>query len=75
MAVNNALKQTLNIFKIEGDHSVISNTLNESQNSPLKFFGDVEIFLFGKNFCKVWKIIIRQDVFQTLQFIQITVGL
>jgi hypothetical protein len=51
--VNNALQQTLNIFTIDGDREVISNTLRESQNSPLKFFGDVDIFLFGKNFCKV----------------------
>ena len=51
--MNKALEQTLSIFQIEGDHEVISKTLNESQNSPLKFLGDVDIFLFGKNFCKV----------------------
>jgi hypothetical protein len=51
--VNNALQQTFIIFRIEGDHEVISKTLNESQNSPLKFLGDVEILLLGKNFCKV----------------------
>jgi hypothetical protein len=38
---------------MDGDRSVISKTLRESQNSPLKFFGDVDIFLFGKNFFKV----------------------
>lgn len=73
--MNKALQQTFSIFRIDGDRDVISKTLKESQNSPLKFFGDVEIFLSGKNFCKVWKIIIRQEVFHTLQFIQITVGL
>ena len=51
--MNNALRQTLIIFRIDGDRSVISKTLNESQNSPLKFFGDVEIILLGKNFCNV----------------------
>jgi hypothetical protein len=51
--MNRALQQTFIIFTIEGDHEVISKTLKESQNSPLKFFGDVEIFLLGKNFCKV----------------------
>lgn len=51
--MNDAFKHTFIIFRMEGDHSVISKTLNESQNSPLKFFGDVDIFLFGKNFCKV----------------------
>jgi hypothetical protein len=51
--MNNALQQTLIIFRIDGDREVISKTLKESQNSPLKFFGDVEILLFGKNFCKV----------------------
>ena len=51
--MNNALQQTLSISQIEGDREVISKTLRESQNSQLKFFGDVEIFLFGKNFCKV----------------------
>jgi hypothetical protein len=51
--VNKALQQTLIIFRMEGDREVISKTLKESQNSPLKFFGEVDIFLFGKNFCKV----------------------
>jgi hypothetical protein len=51
--MNKALQQTLNIFRIEGDREVISKTLNESQNSPLKFLGDVDIFLLGKNFCNV----------------------
>jgi hypothetical protein len=73
--MNDALRQTLTIFRIDGDRSVISKTLNESQNSPLKFFGDVDITLLGKNFCSVWKIIIRHDVFHTLQLIHITVGL
>ena len=73
--INRALEQTFSIFKTEGSRLVISNTLNESQNSPLKFFGEVEIFLFGKNFSKVWKIIIRHDVFPTLQLIQTTIGL
>jgi hypothetical protein len=41
------------MLKIEGDRSVISNTLRESQNSQLKFLGEVDIFLFGKNFCNV----------------------
>jgi hypothetical protein len=51
--VNKALQQTFIIFQIDGDREVISKTLNESQNSPLKFLGDVDIFLFGKNFCNV----------------------
>jgi hypothetical protein len=51
--MNKALQQTLNIFRIDGDREVISKTLKESQNSPLKFFGEVDIFLFGKNFCNV----------------------
>jgi hypothetical protein len=51
--MNDAFKQTLIIFKIDGDRLVISKTLKESQNSPLKFFGDVDIFLSGKNFCNV----------------------
>jgi hypothetical protein len=41
------------MLKNDGNRSVISNTIKESQNSQLKFFGDVEIFLFGKNFFKV----------------------
>jgi hypothetical protein len=44
--MNKALKQTFIIFRNEGDRSVISKTLKESQNSPLKFFGDVDIVLF-----------------------------
>jgi hypothetical protein len=51
--INKDLQQTLNIFRMEGDRFVISKTLSESQNSQLKFFGDVDIFLFGKNFFKV----------------------
>ena len=51
--MNDALRQTLIIFPIEGDRSVISKTLRESQNSPLKFLGDVDIFLSVKNFCNV----------------------
>ena len=75
MDVNKALQHIFSMLKNDGDRSVISNMLKESQNSQLKFFGDVEIFLFGKNFFKVWKIIIRHDVFHTLPLTQITVGL
>ena len=51
--MNEALQHTFNIFRNDGDRFVISKTLRESQNSQLKFFGDVDIFLSGKNFCKV----------------------
>jgi hypothetical protein len=51
--MKDAFKQTFIMLKIEGDRSVISKTLKESQNSPLKFFGDVDIILLGKNFCNV----------------------
>jgi hypothetical protein len=73
--VKSACVQTLNIFITEGDRSVISKTLKESHSSQLKFFGDVDIFLLGKSFFSVWNIIIRHEVFHTLQFIQIMVGL
>jgi hypothetical protein len=57
-----------------GCQLVISKTDKESQSSPLKFFGEVEMFIAGKKYWRVWEIIIRHEVFPTLPLIPIIFG-
>gem|GEM_PF-5781188 len=57
---------TPNIF---GEYESIPRMERLSPNSPLKFFGEVYIFLFGKYFLRMVVIIVRPLVFPTLPVI------
>ncbi len=54
-----------------GDQDSISKILRDNHNSPLKFLDEVETRISGKKCWIVCAIIMRHDVFPTLQLIHI----